>query len=105
MRVAFTLINRCAWAGGFYYQLNLFRLLAKYRPGVLQPVVVYGEEADAADLESLRAIPGVLPVYAPRVADRTFGNALRSLTLGRDKSATRLLDRKSTRLNSSHVAI
>src|SRR5437763_12585379 len=90
MRVAFTLISSRHWAGGFHYQLNLFRLLAKHRPGALQPVVFYGEEVDAFDLEALDAIPSVSLIHAPRVASRTFGSALESLTLGRDRSATRL---------------
>src|SRR5207245_9486975 len=90
MRVAFTLISSRNWAGGFHYQLNLFRLLAKHRPGALQPVVFYGEEVDAFDLEALDAIPSVSLIHAPRGASRTFGSALESLTLGMDRSATRV---------------
>src|SRR5882672_4293519 len=89
MRVAFTLISRRSWAGGYHYQLNLFRLLAKCRPGTLQPVVFYGAEIDATDLESLQAIPDVVLVHAPGVASRTFTGTLESLTLGRDGFATR----------------
>ena len=90
MRVAFTLISCRSWAGGFHYQLNLFRLLARYRPGALQPVVFYGEEVDASDLESLQAVPSVVLLHAPRVASRTLEGTLRSLTLGRDGSAAQL---------------
>ena len=57
IRVAFTLISRQAWAGGFNYQLNLFHALAKYRPGAISPVVFAGEGHDAGELATIRKIP------------------------------------------------
>ena len=50
MRIAFTLIDRRAWSGGFRYQANLFRLLAMHRPGEVFPVVFHAPDAQPPDL-------------------------------------------------------
>ena len=48
LRVAFTLISRRNWAGGYNYQSNLFAALNKYCPGEIAPVVFAGKRGDAA---------------------------------------------------------
>ncbi|WP_398468478.1 glycosyltransferase family 4 protein [Tardiphaga sp.] len=58
IRLAFTLISRKAWAGGYNYQLNLFTALARYCPGAITPVV-FAAEQDGADVEAVARIPGV----------------------------------------------
>ena len=57
IRLAFTLISRNAWAGGFNYQLNLFQALARYCPGAITPVVFAGEAHDAGELATIRKVP------------------------------------------------
>jgi len=56
IRLAFTLISRKAWAGGYNYQLNLFHALAKYCPGAITPVVFAGEAHDAGELATIRKV-------------------------------------------------
>ncbi|MBR0916186.1 glycosyltransferase family 4 protein [Bradyrhizobium japonicum] len=58
IRLAFTLISRKAWAGGYNYQLNLFHALAKYCPGAITPVVFASEAHDAGELAPIRKVPG-----------------------------------------------
>ncbi|MCA1365095.1 glycosyltransferase family 4 protein [Bradyrhizobium sp. IC3069] len=58
IRLAFTLISRKAWAGGYNYQLNLFHALAKYCPGAITPVVFAGKAHDAGELAPIRKVPG-----------------------------------------------
>ncbi|MDA9408559.1 glycosyltransferase family 4 protein [Bradyrhizobium sp. CCBAU 45384] len=59
IRLAFTLISRKAWAGGYNYQLNLFNALAKYCPGAITPVVFAGESHDAGELEPIGRVDPV----------------------------------------------
>lgn len=57
IRLAFTLISRKAWAGGYNYQLNLFHALAKYCPGAITPVVFAGKGHDVGELAPIRQVP------------------------------------------------
>ncbi|UQD96770.1 glycosyltransferase family 4 protein [Bradyrhizobium japonicum] len=57
IRLAFPLISRRAWAGGYNYQLNLFHALAKYCPGAITPVVFAGEGHDVGELAPIRQVP------------------------------------------------
>ena len=61
LRVAFTIIPRRIWAGGYNYQSNLFAALNHYRQGEIAPVVFAGEQDDAADLEALARIQASRP--------------------------------------------
>jgi glycosyltransferase involved in cell wall biosynthesis len=91
-RIAFTLIDRRLWSGGFRYQVNLFRLLAKYRPGEVSPVVFHAAQAPFADLAELAAIPGVELVPSAHVASRSATALPATLICGRDWAASREFD-------------
>ena len=59
IRVAFTMISRRNWAGGYNYQRNLFAALHHYCPNRITPVVFAGERNAPADLEALGSNPKV----------------------------------------------
>jgi glycosyltransferase involved in cell wall biosynthesis len=59
IRVAFTMISRQNWAGGYNYQRNLFAAVHRFCPNQITPVVFAGERNDPADLEALGSIPKV----------------------------------------------
>jgi glycosyltransferase involved in cell wall biosynthesis len=86
LRVAFTIIPRRIWAGGYNYQSNLFAALNRYRQGEIAPVVFAGEQDDAADLEALARIPGVETAQSAAFDRRRAGFAA-ALSLGLDYAA------------------
>ena len=86
LRVAFTIIPRRIWAGGYNYQSNLFAALNRYRQGEIAPIVFAGEQDDAADLEALARIPGVETAQSPAFDRRRAGLAA-ALSLGLDYAA------------------
>ena len=86
IRVAFTMIPRGIWAGGYNYQINLFAALNRYRLGEITPVVFAGEQADAADLDAFGRIPGVETVKSAAFDRRRSGLAA-ALSLGLDYAA------------------
>jgi len=86
LRVAFTLIPRRVWAGGYNYQSNLFAALNRYRQGEIAPVVFASEQDDAADLEALARIPSVETAQSAAFDRRRAGLA-RALSLGLDYAA------------------
>jgi glycosyltransferase involved in cell wall biosynthesis len=86
LRVAFTLIPRRIWVGGYNYQSNLFAALNRYRQGEIAPVVFAGEQDDAADLEALARIPGVETAQSAAFDRRRAGLAA-ALSLGLDYAA------------------
>ena len=86
LRVAFTMIPRRLWAGGYNYQSNLFAALNRYRQGEITSVVFAGEQDEAADLGDLALIPGVETVQSAAFNRRRAGLA-RSLLLGLDQAA------------------
>jgi glycosyltransferase involved in cell wall biosynthesis len=86
LRVAFTIIPRRIWAGGYNYQSNLFAALNRYRQGEIAPVVFAGERDDAADLEALARIPGVETAQSAAFDRRRAGLAA-ALSLGLDYAA------------------
>ncbi|QHO78255.1 glycosyl transferase [Bradyrhizobium sp. CCBAU 051011] len=85
-RVAFTIIPRRLWAGGYNYQSNLFAALNRYRQGEIAPVVFAGEQDDAADLEALARIPGV-EISQSAAFDRRRAGFAAALSLGLDYAA------------------
>jgi glycosyltransferase involved in cell wall biosynthesis len=93
MRIAFTLIDRRLWSGGFHYQVNLFRLVAMHRPGEVSPVVFHSPEVPQPDLAELAAIPGVELVPAADVTSRSVGSMLKALAFGRDRAVACEFDR------------
>lgn len=86
LRVAFTIIPRRIWAGGYNYQSNLFAALNCYRQGEIAPIVFAGEQDDAADLEALARIPGVETARSSAFDRRRAGLAA-ALSLGLDYAA------------------
>jgi glycosyltransferase involved in cell wall biosynthesis len=94
VRVAFTLIPRRRWAGGYNYQRNLFAALHRYRPGQLAPVVFAGALDKSDDLLELSSIPGVEAVQSRAFDPQTSGLAL-SLTLGIDRAAVSEFKKKN----------
>jgi glycosyltransferase involved in cell wall biosynthesis len=86
MRMAFTIISRGKWAGGYNYLCNLFAALHAHCPGVLTPVVFAGKGDDADDLAYLGKIPGVEAVQSTAF-DRTPIRLAEALLLGRDHAA------------------
>lgn len=86
LRVAFTIIPRRIWAGGYNYQSNLFAALNGYRQGEIAPVVFAGERDDAADLAALARIPGV-EVAQSATFDRRRAGLAAALSLGLDYAA------------------
>lgn len=86
IRVAFTMISRRMWAGGYNYQRNLFAALHRYCRGEMTPIVFAGERDDPADLETLAHIPGVETVRSAAF-DRHRMQVPAALLLGRDQPA------------------
>jgi glycosyltransferase involved in cell wall biosynthesis len=86
LRVAFTMIPRRIWAGGYNYQSNLFAALSRYRQGEIAPIVFAGEQDDAPDLAALARIPGVETVQSA-VFDRRRAGVAAALALGLDHAA------------------
>lgn len=86
LRVAFTIIPRQIWAGGYNYQRNLFAALDHYCPGEITPVVFVGEQDVAADLETIARIPGVEIAQSVAFGRRRAGLAA-ALSLGLDYAA------------------
>jgi glycosyltransferase involved in cell wall biosynthesis len=86
LRVAFTIIPRRIWAGGYNYQSNLFAALNRHRQGEIAPVVFAGEQDDAADLEALARTPGVETAQSAAFDRRRAGLAA-ALSLGLDYAA------------------
>jgi glycosyltransferase involved in cell wall biosynthesis len=92
-RIAFTLIGGKNWTGGYNYLLNLLRVVTARRPGVTQPVLFFGTDADDDEVHPFRAIDGVAIVKSSAFnADRRLVSLLGSLLLGADPTIRRLLN-------------
>ena len=78
MRVAFPLIGGNDWTGGRNYLLNLIRALATHCPGVLTPVLFFGDDVAAEETTPFARLSGVELVNSSAL-DRE--RRLRSLTL------------------------
>lgn len=86
IRLAFTLISRKVWAGGYNYQLNLFNALAKYCPGAITPVVFAGKGHDVAELDAIRQVKATEVVRSPHF-DRPALVSLGLTLLAQDRGA------------------
>lgn len=86
IRLAFTLISRQAWAGGYNYQLNLFNALANYCPGAITPVVFTGEGHDAGELAPIRQVPAAEIVCSANF-DRPALSSLLPTAFAQDRGA------------------
>nr|WP_249142186.1 glycosyltransferase family 1 protein [Bradyrhizobium diazoefficiens] len=86
IRVAFTLISRKTWAGGYNYQLNLFNALGKYCPGAITPIVFAGQAYDVGELEPVRQTTAVEVVRA-QCFDRSSLASLVPTLFAQDRGA------------------
>jgi glycosyltransferase involved in cell wall biosynthesis len=91
LRVAFPLIDRTLWRGGYNYLLNLFEALAAHAPGRVTPVICHATDAEAEALAPLRAMAEVEIVADPALAvSGRRRRLIEALVLGRDPVAARL---------------
>ncbi len=98
MRVAFTLIGRKDWTGGYNYLLNLLQALGHHQRDRLTPVLFVGEASTEGDIAPIALIPGVELVRTPLLnASRRVGSLIQAMLLGRDISLQRLF--QSHRIN------
>ncbi len=79
IRLAFTLISRKSWAGGFNYQLNLFNALSKYCPRAISPIVFAGELHDPGDLQTVGEVDAVETVRSPHFDRPAFASLVPTL--------------------------
>jgi len=86
IRLAFTIISRRRWAGGYNYLRNLFAALNDHCPGAVTPVVFAGLGDDADDLEHLGRVGGVETVRAAAFDQNPVGVA-GAFLLGQDQAA------------------
>jgi glycosyltransferase involved in cell wall biosynthesis len=86
IRLAFTIISRRRWAGGYNYLRNLFTALNDHCPGAVTPVVFAGLADDVADLDDLGRIGGVETVRSPAF-DQSAVAVAGAFLLGRDRAA------------------
>jgi hypothetical protein len=64
LRVAFPVIPRGLWVGGYNYQCNLFAALSRYCPDEITPVVFATPDGDPAELAALSRVPAVKVEYS-----------------------------------------
>ncbi|WP_439369423.1 glycosyltransferase family 4 protein [Bradyrhizobium sp. DASA03120] len=86
IRLAFTMISRQHWAGGYNYQRNLFTALHRYCAGAIAPVVFAGERDDGSDLDVLGKIPDV-EIVRSSAFDRGVLYSIPSICMGKDIAA------------------
>ncbi|WP_245319913.1 glycosyltransferase family 1 protein [Bradyrhizobium sp. LMTR 3] len=93
LRLAFTMISRQRWAGGYNYQRNLFAALRQHCPGAITPVVFAGERDDFSDLEALGRIPDV-EILQSGAFDRGALRPIAPICFGQDFAAASAFRRK-----------
>ncbi|KRQ98347.1 glycosyltransferase family 4 protein [Bradyrhizobium valentinum] len=93
IRLAFTMISRQSWAGGYNYQRNLFAALRQHCPGAITPVVFAGERDDFSDLEALGRIPDV-EILQSSAFDRGAFRSIAPICFGQDFAAASAFRRK-----------
>jgi glycosyltransferase involved in cell wall biosynthesis len=85
MRIAFTLIGGNDWTGGRNYLFNLIRALATHYPGVLTPVLFFGNDVSVEETQPFRRLPGVEFIKTPALNRRRRQRSLAlSLAFGVD---------------------
>jgi glycosyltransferase involved in cell wall biosynthesis len=88
IRVAFTLIDKSRWAGGYQYQINLFRIWREYGDPRILPVLFIGQDAVEGDISPFRSLIDdrivVSPVFNQKRKTRRLIDTLIS---GKDRSA------------------
>jgi glycosyltransferase involved in cell wall biosynthesis len=86
IRLAFTIISRRRWAGGYNYLRNLFTALNDHCPGAVTPVVFAGLADEISDLDDLARIGGVETVRS-RAFDYDAVGIAGAFLLGQDRAA------------------
>lgn len=95
MRLAFPLIGGSNWTGGYNYLLNLVRALSIHCPGVLTPVVFFGEDARADEIQPFATLRGVELVRAAELNQARRNRSLvQALVRGVDEPLRRLFLRQ-----------
>lgn len=92
IRVAFALIDRRQWAGGYHYQLNLFRILRDCRKTGIQPVLFTGQDVSEAELRVFRPLLMNENIVRSAVFDqsRKEKKLFQALLFGTDSRAEKL---------------
>ncbi len=92
IRIAFTLIGGKSWTGGYNYLLNLVRVMAKYHPEAVTPVLFFGTDIDPVEAACFAAIQGTEVVMSPCMNQaRKQASLTRSVFLGVDAPVQKLL--------------
>jgi len=92
IRLAFPLIGRAAWTGGYVYLRNTLRLARARLAGEIEASVFLSPDEDAAYGEELRELAGGRVLVDPAFAGWGRGAGLaRALAAGRDAAAERAL--------------
>ena len=88
LRVAFTLVDRQRWAGGYQYQINLFRILRHRGEQQFSPLLFAGRDATEEELLPFRSLldDGIIlsPVFDGKNQGRRLFDAL---CFGKDRKA------------------
>jgi len=93
MRVAFVLVERKTWTGGYNYLLNLIRALDRYQSRRVTAVVFAGLEVGEDELAPFSAIPSCELIRSP-CFNASYKNRalLNALLAGRDRRMRVLFD-------------
>src|SRR3990172_10695336 len=84
VRVAFIIIDRTIWTGGYNYLLNLFRVLKRYTPDRVTPVLFHGPDTSSDDLAPFLALADQESVSSPLFSEEERAKRVRrSLLQGR----------------------
>jgi glycosyltransferase involved in cell wall biosynthesis len=93
IRVGIAVTDRKIWTGGYNYLLNLVRVSHQHLDDALRPVVFFGDDVEASDVDRFAAVPGteVVRAVAFRQSRReaAFANAV---LRGADPSIRRQFD-------------
>lgn len=87
-RVAFPIVDRTKWTGGYNYLLNLFRVLRRYAPDRVTPVLFHGPDTSADDLAPFLALANQESVCSPHFSEAERAKRVRGALLrGQDARA------------------
>ena len=91
IRVAFTLVDKSQWAGGYQYQINLFRIWRAYGDPHILPVLFMGQDAAEEDIKPFRSLlDGRIVASAVFNQKRKTRRLIGTLISGKDRSAERV---------------
>ena len=91
IRVAFTLIDKYQWAGGYQYQINLLRIWSEYGDPRILPVLFVGQDDGEADIKPFRSLIDDRIVASPVFNQKRKGRRLIDAFLsGKDRGAEKI---------------